>query len=469
MPTQHTPWRTARFVFAALLGTLLPLASAALPAPTGESQRRDDIAQGVWASFPRVDAGTPCASDAPPWPTRLVAQSPGVLHETSDAARPLGVIIEVRSPVNPVARRSGMNLSLPITSIEDARILSGLPEGDQATDALNQPRILLEEPGSFIYRLPPFDPENIPRRDRNTAALTFRFASLRPVQRDERGMVLTAAIDRTWFQFYEPRGRPARGAVLLMPGMVATPPGTLSGITQLLLDDGWAVLRMLSQPARFNQNVVFNIDPQQAPEAQIEPMADLANQRAAEVAYAAQAAWAHLEHTRPDYAPLPKAVIGFSAGAITIPTTLAREPDRYKAAVLVGGGAEFFLTVEHCEFKPVTGVEIIWRGGRPSREVYERFSRAYLSRACLDPFHTAALARHVPSFVLMGGADQAVPSPLGDLLWERLGKPRRVRLDDANHLGLFLALPAHYGDIAEFLAQNVDGPAMLAPQREPTK
>jgi len=463
MPMPLTALRNTTLLGAAILCSLLPppsLTCAASSLPTLEASRhhRDDPAPGAWAQFPRVDPHVDCLADESAWPSRLVADGQGGVHETNQHNRVLGVVIDVQTPVNPVPRRAGMNLALPLGSIDDARLVVGLSAQQEVPEALQSLSVLLEEPGSFVYRVPPVDPAAVPRRDRNGAAMTFRFVSLRPLKRDERGNVLTAAIDRTWFQLYEPRGREARGAVLLMPGMVATPPGTLASTTQLLLDEGWAVLRMLSQPARFNQDASFTIDPAKDAHAQIGPMSDLANQRAAEVAYAAQAAWAHVEAARPALAAVPKAVVGFSAGAITIPTTIAREPQRYKAAVMVGGGAEFFLIVEHCEFKHVTGVEIDWLGGRPSRDVYERFSQAYLESTCLDPYHTAARMRHIPSFVLMGGADQAVPSPLGDLLWERLGKPRRVRLDEATHLGLFLALPAHYGEIAAFIAEAFDAP-----------
>jgi len=59
--------------------------------------------------------------------------------------------------------------------------------------------------------------------------------------------------------------------------------------------------------------------------------------------------------------------------------------------------------------------------------------------------------------------DEAVPSPLGDVLWERLGKPRRLLLE-AGHETLFMQLTQHFGAMVETIE---DGVARAAARAKP--
>ncbi|MBS0198434.1 MAG: hypothetical protein JSR77_16915 [Planctomycetes bacterium] len=399
------------------------------------------MAQGVAAApavvagvekpaFPRPSPGGEVAAPALRWPARFGFSGPGVQ----------GVCVDVESQFTPVAARDGMGF------VVDEQFEPAVTRIRAAAGVQEPVRVSLEGPGSFCYHLP----RQGGKQDRNIAAMTFKFVSAREVASAEGEKARTVAVDRTWFCLYEPAAEP-KGAVLLMPGMIATPPGTLNAMTRTLLADGWAVLRMLSQPARFNEVAEFKIDPAQDLAAQMKGMAALTDERSAEVAYAAQAAWLHVEEARPKYTALSKAIVGFSAGSLTAPVVIARDPGRYKAQVHVGGGADFFLIVEHCVFKGVTGVSIEWVGGRPDIETFERASAAYLASTCLDGYHLAADAGKVPALMYIAENDDAVPAAMGNLLWERMGRPERVLLPELNHAGLFVAMQQHFGHVREFL------------------
>ena len=53
--------------------------------------------------------------------------------------------------------------------------------------------------------------------------------------------------------------------------------------------------------------------------------------------------------------------------------------------------------------------------------------------------------------LIQGTSDLAVPSPLGDLLWERMGKPERWLMEEAGHEVLFMMLPQKFGKMMEWL------------------
>src|SRR5204863_60272 len=143
---------------------------------------------------------------------------------------------------------------------------------------------------------------------------------------------------------------PSRGLVLLMPGMLGTPEPILERFTARLLKDGWTVLRMLSQSSRFTQHIVFDID-LAAPEPAIKTIAAEMTGRVAECAYAAQAGCNFALSSRPALARLPRIAIGMSGGAMILPTIVAREPNRYAAAILIAGGADFFQISDLSNYK----------------------------------------------------------------------------------------------------------------------
>ncbi len=285
-------------------------------------------------------------------------------------------------------------------------------------------------------------------------------------------------LQRTAFAVYEPQvrkpGKPPgpmpharwRGTALLMPGMFGTPELVMDEFTRRLRGDGWWVVRMLSQPSRFTERIEFIIDPSSDPKPAAARIADRLSTRAAECAYAARAALSRIESIRPELAELPRVAIGNSGGAMTLPTVVALEPDRYAAAVLIGGGADYWLISLRSNYRELIGaIRVDWIGDEPSEAWQRALDIEYLASAPLDPYHASALLRGKPVLVHHAALDRAVPAALGDLLWRRLGEPRRTTVN-FGHEFLFLLLGRHYDEMLTFLSDAVR-PAASPPRPPP--
>lgn len=272
-------------------------------------------------------------------------------------------------------------------------------------------------------------------------------------------------IQRAWLAYYEPVGErvdgvrreapPTRATVLILPGIFGNPEPTIDALTLTLRRHGYAVLRMLCQPSRFTEHVTFTIDPADLG-ASGATIARHYDNRAAECAYAAEGAWAFVEENRPQIKGLPRLAIGMSGGAITLPAVVAREPGRYAAAVLIGGAADYWLTSQRSNYRAMIGaVKVVWQGDGPTEDRQRELDRLYLENAWLDAFHACAVLKGKPVLVVQGLADQAVPSALGDLLWERLGRPERWTYPLGHEL-LFAGLPMEFARLVAWLDGVVD-------------
>jgi len=306
----------------------------------------------------------------------------------------------------------------------------------------------LEGRNSFRYVAAPIDPIDTEARPFRSGT-TFEFMSARDVQGAQPP---TAAIDRTLFSLYSPaKSTTLRGTVLMIPGMFGTPEGITESLAKRLREDGWAILRMWAHPARFTESMNVTIRADEPLDAQVAPWAAEIDQRAAETAYAAQAAFAHVFASRPELAPLPRISIGFSGGAMVMATVLAREPGAYSAAVMVGGGADFWLMNERSSYATfINALNVKYEGFSDVSQAKLDANQAYLDASTLDSFHTA---RHVGStkvLLIHGKMDRAVPSPLGDVLWQRFNRPERwVRA--AGHEDLFIKLLNEYDTVIDWI------------------
>ena len=433
-------WRLAFAACAVLAGFAGP-ALALQPSPPAA-----DATNGIWASFPKVDAAQPFLDYSKAWPARV-----------GDGTN-RGICIDIPGPT---LRPSGAAVwmtpnALPAENNPDAKAL--FEKFRLPLDSM----VCLEGERAFVVSVPKLpDGPLPPRRYVNPAAMTFRFVSARETTRDGSKVY---ALDHTVFTYFEPRdAAKPKALVLLLPGLLATPEGTLSGLTQALLARGYAVLRMVAQPARFVEHVTITVDPAD-PSASTGEINELFSQRLAECAYAAKGALDHLFEKRPELGSVPLAAIGFSGGAISLPTIVALEPARYKAAVLVGGGAHFWQMQEFSNYSSMIGaLDITWTA--PATDAAKQAIRdAYCKGVPLDPLHTAAALHGKPMLVIQGDIDLAVPSPLGDCLWERLGKPERW-LEHAGHEDIFIHLPAKFGKIAAWL-DGALGVSAAAPAKE---
>gem|GEM_PF-3415163 len=272
------------------------------------------------------------------------------------------------------------------------------------------------------------------------------------IDTDEEGGAFVR-VERTWYQLVEPRTPEVRGVVLLIPGMFGTPEPVVERLVRALTQRGYAVVRFLAHSARFTEEITFEIDPADLSEA-AERIARVLGDRAAENAYAASAAIRDAMERRPNWRGKPVGAIGFSGGAMVLPTVLAYDPDLYNAAIYVAGGAHFWRVAQESNYRLwVDSVRFRWLGtggGAPAAGLKDELDRLYLEAAPLDSARTAAVARRVPALMIHGASDQAVPAALGDLLWEKLGQPER-RVYPVGHEVLFVTLPAQFPGILDWL------------------
>lgn len=403
----------------------------------------------VWGDFPRVDAGRPFKPLDGAWPSRV----------RIDDAAGMGVIVPVMTPIlRPEGRRVGMQFPTRlIAEVPDAAVLLG----DRAF------RVLTEGAGAFVVRAEPA-PEGtpVPRRQQNLAAETFRFVSGQPI---EPGVV---RIERTWFAYFPPVAGSQAGAespvlagvVLLMPGMFGTPETVLDGLSRSLRGRGLGVLRMIAQPGRFTERLDLTLNPGEALPTLVAGAAREFDSREAECAYAAEEAWKYLAKVKPETAGVPRVIVGFSAGAITLPTVVARTPGMYAAAVAVGGGCHWWLLNEKSNYRTmIDAINVTWTTPPADADLHAA-REAYLDASVLDPFNTSQVLRGMPVVMIQGASDLAVPSPLGDCLWERAGKPERWMVE-GGHEVLFMQLSGYYERIGAWVTARVEeAAAMKHPQ-----
>ncbi|MCE7969919.1 MAG: hypothetical protein DYG94_14400 [Leptolyngbya sp. PLA3] len=314
---------------------------------------------------------------------------------------------------------------------------------------------VLEGPGAFVFRKA--DRSLKGRPTSSTPDAMFRFVSGRPMGKTNG--VEVVMIERTWFAYYDAaKAGERRGLIVMVPGLFGVPEPVNDRFVELCVQDGWAVLRMLSHPSRFTERTRFPIDIADMG-ASAQRIADELGQRAAEVAYAAQAGVRHVHKIRPQIEDEPHVLIGMSGGAMAGPTVHALEPEVYDAVVLVAGGANFLMVNEESNYAGwVQAINLDW--GVPFDRLADGdkhladLSNAYMERAPLDAYHLAALVRGKPVLVLQASADKAVPSRFGDQLWERLGQPERWKFA-AGHELLFLTLNNFTPSILKWLDEHV--------------
>lgn len=451
------------------LGVLTPLSDGviygqpiATPAPPA-AQPTPATPANIPSSDPRIFADFPkVATDGPflppVWPERW-----GFEHA-------YGTVIEMKNPAVMMqgVRLGGTSADISTQQEDVAAILAG-----------REPELpfhwRLEGRGGFAFEDALVDETKpTPKGRRNTASSMLRFVSAQ-ITRNVNDATLS--VERTWFSVYEPIGADAkaaapalRGVALISPGLLGTPMGTMNALATLLRRDGWLVVRMMAQPSRFTQDITFELDAAGDVAAQAAFIAKELDGRAAECAYSVEGVLGHLEEKRPELKGLPRVAIGFSGGAITLPTIMAREPARYRAAVLVGGGADFWLMNQRSNYRElIDAMHEKWAGGKPTPEALAALDAAYLNVASLDSYHTAAAMKGVKTLMIQGNSDLAVPSPLGDVLWERLGRPERWIDEGAGHETLFMDMTREYfPKVAEWLREAVPAAgAVAAPETRP--
>lgn len=330
------------------------------------------------------------------------------------------------------------------------------PEGENATPV----RIRAESPNRKPRTPLVGEPDSVQ---------TFTVLSLHPTGPDQSKP--EPALSRTTFALYAPIAPAAQGSdsakrlVLLMPGIFGTPEQIIDPLVKHLRQNGCVVLRMLSQPSRFTEEVKFAINTASEAEwkAQAKRAAAVIDNRLAEVAYSADAALDHVYAMDASLVKLPHIIMGISGGAISLPPVVAQQPERWKAAVIMGGSADFWLTLSRSNYNDFIGaVQATWLPAEVNAasgvEARRSFDAEYLAHASLDPYHTASVFRGKPILFIQGSLDRAVPSALADILWSRLGEPgppsERWKTP-LSHETLFLTLPARFTEITGWMDRAI--------------
>lgn len=417
----------------ALIACLIGLISASvraqsvLPAPESPA-----VSEALFSGFPVADENIEVAQGASSWATRLGFNSED---------RVQGVISIIDFP-HERPRPTQVGSKGAGDSVKSLRGIESLLK----SMGRNEDAVIFEGFKSCVVRIPVFNSEDS-KSARSDASLTLEFLSGVPADGD------SVRVQRTAFSLFAPTNTDrVRGAALIMPGLLGTPSGVLEPLTKMLREDGWYVLRMWAQPSRFTEYKDVPIDMTGDISTQADALALELQDRLSEVAYSVQAAFYQVEIAHPELAPLPRVSVGMSGGALTMPTVIAREPDRYLGTVMIGGGADAFMMTLKSSYSMIGGPKYAFVNGEMTSEFLARLDREYLQRAPLDPYHTARILRDKHSLIIHANADTAVPSPLGDLLWKRAGRQERI-IHEAGHESLFMLLKQNAVRIREFLKE----------------
>ncbi len=201
----------------------------------------------------------------------------------------------------------------------------------------------------------------------------------------------------------------------------------------------------------------FEINPDDGPEelAQLAArIADAADTRLAEHAFAAQALVAAIDELHPDLADRPVVVIGFSAGALAAPAVAARLhevfPDRPLRVVLVGGGGDL-LTMARTSTLTNGGIALRPADGPdPTPEQIEILQHAYESCVRLDPVKAVAAIRDIPMLHMYASRDTIVPTTGALRVNEAHAHTARI-VHRGDHDTLFFFLSSQAGRIRSWL------------------
>ncbi|MFG0244956.1 MAG: alpha/beta hydrolase family protein [Phycisphaerales bacterium JB052] len=317
----------------------------------------------------------------------------------------------------------------------------------------------VEGPGSFVFVEPLNNDE--PRRD--PPDLAFKYVSAREAAPE--GATIDedqdhVAIERTWFTFKNPRpDRDALGTIVLIPGMFGTPEPIVEACERYWHNRGYAVLRMLSHPSRFTQHLNMPYLDGHT-DSVAKRIASSADQRIAECAYATRAAIDHAFRQNDSLNDRPVVLVGMSGGAMALPSVYAYDPDRYDAAVLIAGGANFMRIMIESNYRDwIDAITIDFDPlsddlGNPAPELIDTLCERYLEYAKLDAYHTAPMLQDTPVLILHANNDKAVPAETGELLYERLGRPERWTYPLGHEL-IFAGLPLQVPKIDRWLTEQL--------------
>lgn len=260
-------------------------------------------------------------------------------------------------------------------------------------------------------------------------------------------------VQRTWFAYYEATAKDGlvRGVAVVLPGMFGTPKEIVDQGVGSLRKRGWHVLRALAHPSRFTEKKAFIFGGEKG--AGAAEIASELTDRAAECAYAVEAALMYLGEKKPALRALPRVAVGMSGGAMVLPTVVAREPHKYHGAVMVAGGVDYLGILLDSNYSGWIDAVSVSFAADDAKKAGEALRKAYLEAAPLDSTFCAECLRGKKLLVIHGDSDQAVPAVYGQRLWKTLGEPERWVIS-GGHEVLFLLLPFQLEKIGKWLDEQ---------------
>ncbi|HED52723.1 MAG TPA: alpha/beta hydrolase [Phycisphaerales bacterium] len=431
-----------------------------LVALPGSCVRHDGLSPSAMLDITSPTRPSSVMPAADRWPDRLdptndgsrgiIYDQPGKVSGWVGGRVPNGMVIQGRP--NDYAQIMGL-----FDGMEQEEVDPGRGDTDD-TDEDASSGVQFEPGGSFVVRLTETD-------DAGTAdsAAYFVFVSAEnelsiPSLDHLEDSKLVYQIQRTWFTYRKPPQGESRGVAVLMPGIYGTPREVVDRTERALGKRGWSVVRMLAPPSRMTVHTEYEIPTDGDASPVLAKLARDLDNRAAECAYAVDAAVRHVAELDPSTANLPKVLIGMSGTAITLPTVWAYAPDTYSAAVIVAGGANSFRIARLSSYDDwIDAVRITFPDGQPTQDQIASFERTYLDLAPLDSYWTAQTMRGKPVLVIHGRKDTAVPADTGELLWKRLGEPERWSMPVGHEL-IFVSLPLRLLKMMDWLDEHVPSP-----------
>jgi predicted esterase len=236
--------------------------------------------------------------------------------------------------------------------------------------------------------------------------------------------------------------------------------GYEAAVMKTLRDDGWAVIDVDSNPRLSGGGHTYNLGTDQEIDDAATSLARRIDDVLAEHAYAAEAALEFCRQHRPDLPSDKVSIIGFSAGALVVPTVAARLGNDVQSAVLIAGGANL-LEVAMDSALSDGGIHIKWQEGRGGPTDRQRLLSGYLQHSKLDPFRTASTLAHKPVLQYWGQWDTWVPAKTGALLYEQLNHPDKVTFL-GGHALLFYFLPGQSGRICRWMDHAMESQLRLS-------
>jgi predicted esterase len=316
------------------------------------------------------------------------------------------------------------------------------------------------------------NPASEPSAD-SVPGLEFVFLSFSPLAADaEPGDQLPRAITGddlragVHWHLYEPDDQAPRGLIVHLGGN--------KYVRRVLLRRGWAVLNAPStgrHVLRRANPIPFEVEPGERLDQAAVQIAALFDDELADWPYSLEAVLQYLAKHHPGVPQKPTAVMGFSIGAIALPAVVARMPDRFEAVVLVAGGANL-LEISCRTSKTDSGIDVTWPERQPRVQDWETLYAAYLARAKLDPYHSAAALSGMPLLIYHAGFDRVVPASTGELLFARAGAAERhvFPVGHKHLLRIVMRLQAEqivrWTEAALAAAQDAGAPSSRAPDVE---